>query len=143
MNVEIGNTVEGIVIKLFDYGALVRLQGGELGLVHISEIADVYVRDIRDYVKENDVVLVKVLRINDKGRYELSTKQAEPNAVREARPPQPYVAHSAPRGELRSQEHSNLPQSFEERLARFKKESEERLSDLKRNIESKRGRPRK
>ena len=37
----------------------------------------------------------------------------------------------------------NLPQSFEERLARFKKESEERLSDLKRNIESKRGRPRK
>ena len=58
MNVEIGNTVEGIVIKLFDYGALVRLQGGELGLVQISEIADVYVRDIRDYVKENDLVLV-------------------------------------------------------------------------------------
>ena len=143
MNVEIGNTVEGIVIKLFDYGALVQLPGGDLGLVHISEIAGAYVRNIRDHFKENDRVLVKVLRFNDKGRYELSTKQAEPNAVRDGNPPQPDVPHSASSSEHGYQQHTKATQSFEERLARFKKESEERLSDLKHSIESKRGRPRK
>jgi len=144
--IEIGNTVEGTVVKLADYGAIVRLAGGKMGLIHISEVTDAYVRDVRDYFRENDRVVVKILKINNKGRYELSTKQAE------APPPAP-VAERPPETERPRPERNGKfvwdpprrppPQTFEERLSRFMKESEERYHDIKRNIESKRGRNRK
>ncbi len=77
MAFEIGSTVEGTVVKLADYGAIVRLAGGKTGLIHISEVADTFVRDVKDYFKEHDRVRVKILSMNSKGRYELSTKQVE------------------------------------------------------------------
>ena len=146
-SIEIGSTVEGTVVKLAEYGAIVRLAGGKMGLVHISEVTDAYVRDVGEYFRENDRVLVKVLKLNDKGRYELSTKQAdappvapaEERPVREDRKPQAHASHYQWEG-LRSRPD---PQSFEERLSRFMKDSEERLLDIKRNMESKRGRPRR
>jgi len=142
MAIEIGSTVEGTVVKLADYGAIVRLAGGKMGLVHISEVADTFVRDVRDYFKENDRIAVKVLRVNEKGRYELSAKQADPAAVRA---PDRRVQD---RGQLEMDD-GDSPRgrkptdSFEERLSQFLKESEERLLDLKRNIDSKRGGGRK
>ena len=72
-NVEIGGTVEGIVIRLFKYGSLVRLPGARL--VHISEIADAYVRDIHDHFKEDDRIPVKVRSLDEKGRYVPSAKR--------------------------------------------------------------------
>ena len=48
MTVEVGVTVRGTVVKVTDYGAIVRLPEGKSGLIHISEIADAYVRDIRE-----------------------------------------------------------------------------------------------
>ena len=68
MAIDIGNTVDGTVVKLAEYGVIVRLQGGKTGLIHISEIADTFVRDVKDYFKEHDRVRVKVLSVNDKGR---------------------------------------------------------------------------
>jgi S1 RNA binding domain protein len=145
MSIEIGSTVEGIVVKLADYGAIVRLASGKMGLVHISEVADTYVRDVRDYFKENDRICVKVLKINDKGRYELSAKQADAKAV---------VRHERPQTEPRPHDYEDrvapwerqkdkVPVTFEDKLSRFMKDSEERLLDLKRNVESKRGSRRK
>ncbi|MEN6371434.1 MAG: S1 RNA-binding domain-containing protein [Armatimonadota bacterium] len=151
MAIEIGNTVEGIVIKLMDYGAIVRLAGGKMGLVHISEVADTFVRDMHDYLKESDRVYVKVLKINDKGRYELSVKQANPNAVRSSE--QPTATPPAPAKKkdskiynfelVREREKEKIPVTFEDKLSRFLKDSEERQVDLKRNLESKRGSRRK
>ena len=141
--VEIGSTVEGTVVKLAEYGAIVRLAGGKMGLVHISEVTDAYVRDVRDYFRENDRILVKVLKINNKGRYELSAKQADgPVPVqRPERPPErekPKVEPS--NGAFKWEAHQKPPpQNFEEQLSRFMKDSEERLHDVKRNLESKRG----
>lgn len=143
--IEIGSTIEGTIVKLADYGAIVRLTGGKMGLVHISEVTDAYVRDVRDYFRENDRILVKVLKLNNKGRYELSTKQADVTvpALREERAPEPEQekrrqpqTEEAFRWEARRK---TPPQNFEERLSRFMKDSEERLHDIKRNIESKRG----
>lgn len=143
MTIEIGSTVQGTVVKLADYGAIVRLAGGKMGLVHISEVADAYVRDIRDYFRENDHISVKVLKVNDKGRYELSTRQADVQVVpRAERPKEPRVSVlEQEEQEFRetSRDRHRVPVNFEDRLSKFMKDSEERQGDLKRNIESKRG----
>ena len=144
MSIEIGMTIEGTVVKIIDCGVLVRLPNGDVGLVHISEIADAFVRNARDYFKENDRILVKVLKVDERGRYVLSAKQANASVAtpksppNEARPPDSRKSE-----ENRPRRSSSVPQNFEARLAKFLKESEERLGDLKRNIESKRGHGRK
>lgn len=142
MAIEIGSTVEGTVVKLADYGAIVRLAGGKMGLVHISEVADAYVRDVRDYFKENDRICVKVLKVNEKGRYELSAKQAETKVVPHAEQAPARAEHRETQDRSVQPEHHSrdrAPLSFEDKLSRFMKDSEERLHDLKRNIDAKRG----
>ncbi|MCE5323867.1 S1 RNA-binding domain-containing protein [bacterium] len=127
MAIEIGSTQKGLVLKVAEYGAIVRLPEGSTGLVHISEIANTYVRDIRDYISEGDDIKVKVLRIGPKGRFELSIKQCDPNVVSpQSKPTIPVAA--------------GVGASFEDRLSKFLKDSEERMHDIKRRNESKRGR---
>lgn len=119
MSVDTGSIVEGMVVKITNYGAFVELPDGRSGLVHIREIADTYVKDVHDYLKEQEKVKVKVLGINDRGKLDLSVKQALSPEERVAR-----VRAKA---------------SFEDKMKAFLKESEERLLDLKRNTEAKRG----
>src|SRR5207245_5798542 len=76
MSVDTGSIVEGTVVKITNYGAFVELPDGRSGLVHIREIADTYVKDVHDYLKEQEKVKVKVLGINDRGKLDLSVKQA-------------------------------------------------------------------
>lgn len=132
MAVEVGSIVEGTVVKLLPYGVLVKLPDGVTGLVHISEIDDRYVRDVNEYFQVNDSVSVKVLNIGDRGRYELSVRQARPRdeSAADERP----VERSA-RRHVSPEER----ESFESKLSDFMRHSNERLLDLKRNIESKRG----
>ncbi|MHB1842813.1 MAG: S1 RNA-binding domain-containing protein, partial [Sulfobacillus sp.] len=59
-DIEVGQIVEGVVTGITHFGAFVLLPGGKTGLVHISEIADSYVRDVHEFLKENDPVKVKV-----------------------------------------------------------------------------------
>lgn len=119
-----GAVMNGIVVKVVDYGAIVKLENGKLGLIHISEIADCYVRDVRDYFSEQDRVRVKVLRRNEKGRYELSTKRVTPEEL---------VVQAERRTPPREGS-----ESLDDMISRFMKESQERLLDLKRSIEAKR-----
>ena len=72
--VEIGKTYEGAVTKLFDFGALVNLLPGKDGLLHISQIAHERVENVSDYLKEGQIVKVKVLETDEKGRVKLSMK---------------------------------------------------------------------
>ncbi|MBC7343104.1 MAG: S1 RNA-binding domain-containing protein [Clostridia bacterium] len=120
MAIAVGSIVEGVVTGITKFGAFVELPGGATGLVHISEVANTYVKDVKDYLKENDRVRVKVIHVDEKGKIGLSIKQADPNY----QPGRPRRRVSA---------------SFEEKLARFLKESDERLQDLKRSTDSKRG----
>ena len=119
ISVEAGTIVEGTVVKITHYGAFVELPGGKSGLVHISEIADTYVKDVRDYIKEQERIKVKVLGVNEKGKLDLSVKQALSPEERVIR--------------------ARSKTSFEDKMKAFMKESEERLLDLKRNTEAKRG----
>jgi len=102
------------------------LPGGSTGLVHISEIDEDYVKDINDFYKKSDKVEVKVLSVENNGKIGLSIKQAKKG----------YTPHS--KKERKKPEAGNKA-SFEDKMNRFLKESDERLLDLKRNTESKRG----
>jgi S1 RNA binding domain protein len=120
-SIEIGSIVEGVVTGITNFGAFVELPGGRVGLIHISEVADVYVKDVREFLKESEVVKVKVLSIDEKGKVGLSIKalQKKPMPAADGR--------------------RKPSMSFEDKLSKFMKDSDERLLDLKRNTESKRG----
>ena len=72
--VEAGQIYEGTVTRLLDFGALVQLLPGKEGLLHISQIARERVNQVSDYLKEGQVVRVKVLEVGEKGRIRLSMK---------------------------------------------------------------------
>ena len=77
MSIEVGNILEGVVTGITKFGAFVELPGGKVGLVHISEVADVYVKDVNDFLKEKDKVKVKVLSVDEQGKIGLSIKQLQ------------------------------------------------------------------
>jgi polyribonucleotide nucleotidyltransferase len=86
--VEVGKVYEGKVVKLLDFGAIVQVLPGRDGLLHISQIANERVNAVADHLKEGQVVRVKVLEADEKGRLRLSMK-----ALLE-----PQQAQSAPQG---------------------------------------------
>ncbi|MBK7898575.1 MAG: polyribonucleotide nucleotidyltransferase [Azonexus sp.] len=79
--VEIGKIYEGTVLKILDFGAIVQVLPGKDGLLHISQIAKERVNKVEDYVKEGQVVRVKVLETDDRGRVKLSMKAAMEEAA--------------------------------------------------------------
>ncbi len=119
MAIEVGSIVEGKVTGITNYGAFVDLGEGKVGLVHISQIADTYVTDISRHLKVGDVVKVKVLGETKEGKYDLSIKQV--GAPKSGKKPKEKLP----------------PGSFEEKITQFLKESEERLLDLKKNLQLK------
>ncbi len=74
--VEVGKVYEGAVLRLLDFGAIVQVLPGKDGLLHISQIAKERVNQVSDYLKEGQIVRVKVLEADDKGRLRLSMKAA-------------------------------------------------------------------
>ncbi|HTF85377.1 MAG TPA: polyribonucleotide nucleotidyltransferase [Cellvibrio sp.] len=73
---EIGAIYEGTVVRIVDFGAFVNFLPGKDGLVHISQIADERVNNVSDYLKEGQVVKVKCLDVDQRGRIKLSIKEA-------------------------------------------------------------------
>ncbi len=122
----VGSIVEGVITGITKFGAFVELPGGTTGLVHISEIADEYVKDINEFFKKSDKVKVKVLTVENNGKVGLSIRQA-------------VAGYTAEKKSSRSKAPAASKASFEDKMSRFLKESDERLLDLKRNTESKRG----
>jgi polyribonucleotide nucleotidyltransferase len=72
---EVGETVEGRVVKILDFGAIVDLGGGQDGMIHISELKNGFVKNVSDVVRVGDFVTAKVIRVEDNGRIALSLKQ--------------------------------------------------------------------
>ncbi|MBO8172690.1 MAG: RNA-binding protein S1 [Bacillaceae bacterium] len=119
MSIEVGSKLEGKVTGITHFGAFVELPGGVTGLVHISEIADTYVKDVNEHLSVNDTVTVKVINVEQNGKIGLSIKQAKESSS------------SARRG--------RNTKSFEEKINRFLRDSEDRLATLRKSNESKRG----
>ena len=82
MTLMAGNIVEGTVVNITNFGAFIEVEG-KTGLVHISEVADSYVKDIKEHLKEQDKVKVKVISIDDNGKISLSIKQANTNVLKD------------------------------------------------------------
>lgn len=145
MGVEVGQIVQGTVVRLLPYGVLVRLEDGDstTGLVHISEIDQNYVRDVNDYFQVSDAVTVKVLATGERGKVELSVKQARGEGVPPITPRRPPAEDTngaaSDNGEAPVYTRRESRASFEDKMGEFMRSSSERLSDLKRNIENKRG----
>lgn len=137
MSIEVGSKLEGKVTGITHFGAFVLLPGGQTGLVHISEIADTYVKDISDHLKVNDMVTVKVLSVDKNGKIGLSIRQAKErqNAPQDSADRGGDRERRSARG-VRNERGSRL--SFEDKMNRFLKDSEERLAALKR-YDAKRG----
>ena len=94
--VEVGRIYEGTVLRLLDFGAIVQVLPGKDGLLHISQIAKERVNNVSDYVKEGQVVKVKVLEADDKGRLRLSMKAAAEDAAAQSAPAAPAEAPATP-----------------------------------------------
>ncbi len=94
--VEIGRVYEGPVVRLLDFGAIVQLLPGKDGLLHISQIAHERVNAVADHLKEGQIVKVKVLEADDKGRVRLSMKALLDAPARAPRADAPAEAAPAP-----------------------------------------------
>lgn len=144
MQLEVGAVLEGKVTGITKFGAFVELPGGKTGMVHISEVAPTFVKEIRDFVQENQTVKVKVLAITDDGKVSLSIKRVDAAsaprrpAAPGGRPGSGRPGNGRPGGyEWSPRRNDNL--SFEEMMNKFKQSSDEKLSDLKKYIDPKRG----
>jgi S1 RNA binding domain protein len=122
MELEVGAILEGKVTGITKFGAFVALPEGKSGLVHISEIANTYVSEVRDYVQDGQTVKVKVIGISPEGKINLSMKKA----VEAPKPAPQRTARFTPRTEPRSAD-----ESFEDKLKQFMQESDSRMSGNK------------
>lgn len=170
MQLEVGAILEGKVTGILKFGAFVDLGGGKSGMVHISEVANTYVNDIKDHVAEGQTVKVKIINIAEDGKISLSIKKAVqqesrpprpqyskqrsaemPNKDKDADPPKPR-SHPAKKPVKKEQfspealEYAYEPKAvvtdagFEDMLSKFKMSSEDRMSGLKNMDVRKRGR---
>lgn len=142
-SIEIGSVVEGKVTGITNFGAFVELPNGKTGLVHISEIADAYVQDVSEYVGNNDQIKVKVLSISDNGeKIGLSLRQANPGPPEFSGPQGGGGGGSrggrGGRGRGDGGGHSHRG-SFEDKMQKFMKESDEKINEFRRNRNNRRG----
>ncbi len=155
MQLEKDKIVEGKVTGITKFGAFVDLGEGKTGMVHISEVAPTFVKEITDFLTQGQTVRVKILNIAPDGKISLSVKQALDPAQQEKRPAKPREGQGRPGGGRK--EGLKIPRSggrerdwnhppresgsrdFEDMLSRFMARSDEKISDLKRNTDGKRG----
>ncbi len=141
MAVEIGEILEGKVTGITNFGAFVELPDKSTGMVHISEVSATFIKDIHEKLNEGDVVKVKVLEINEKGKIALSIKKAQPKEE-EPKPKKPAVdRNKGPRPQVWTGNQTKEPEkmSFEDMMAKFKSVSDDKMSDLKKSSIAKRG----
>ncbi|MDO4680520.1 MAG: S1 domain-containing RNA-binding protein [Aerococcus sp.] len=136
MSIQVGDKVTGKVTGITKFGAFVDINESENGLVHISEVANDYVKDVHDYVSVGDEVTVVVTNVGDDGKIALSMKKAQPKSEKPSRPA-PRFQPKPPRNN--HPKHGGGTDDFDAMMSNFLKDSEDRLSSLKRNTEAKRG----
>ena len=140
MHIDIGAIYDGTVTGLSKFGAFVKLDNGTSGMVHISEVASEYVSDISQHLAEGDKVKVKVLEINEKGKVSLSIKKAMPEQEKPKQAkPRPQNKNTDRGWKGAPQQESNAPMSFEDMMAKFKAQSEDKMSDIKRSSDRRGG----
>ena len=142
MAAEIGSILEGKVTGITNFGAFVELPDKSTGMVHISEVSSTFIKDIHEKVSEGDIVKVKVIDINEKGKIALSIKKALPQGEEQPKPKRPAgdrPKKSQPPVWTGTQRSEPENMSFEDMMAKFKSISDDKMSDLKKSNVAKRG----
>ena len=138
MSIEVGNILPGKVTGITNFGAFVDLGNRKTGLVHISEVSNSYIKDIKDVLTVGDEVQVKVMEISGDGKVSLSIRRASADFSEETVEEKPKFQKSAPSFEKKSPSQAKV-NDFDAMMSSFLKDSEDRLTSLKRNTEGKRG----
>lgn len=152
MALEVGMIVEGKVTGVKKFGAFVSLPDGKSGMVHISEVSNSFIENLDAVLQEGQEVKVKVINIAPDGKIALSIKRTLPKPENtnnnQQRPPRQGAGGGRPPRAPRNdaprvwQPKAQQPQgemSFEDMMSRFKSQSEEKIADLKRVTENRRG----
>lgn len=155
MSIEVGNKVSGTVSGITNFGAFIDLGDRKTGLVHISEVSDSFIKDIKDVLKVGETVTVKVMSIGDDGKIGLSIRRAVDKPIETASSPREKTGGyqgrregGAPRssGGYQNQRNTRGAKSvepkkddFDSLMSSFLKDSDDRLTTLKRSTEGKRG----
>lgn len=148
MQLDVGKIYEGKITGITKFGAFVELEPGTTGMVHISEVANTFVSEIKDHLTEGQEVKVKVLSVGEDGKISLSIKKAVENpAFRKDF----KRNNNGGNGGRRFDSGNNKPQqdkvpqtpeaAFEDMLNKFKQSSDERMGDLKKVLDNKRRSP--
>lgn len=133
MATEVGARVTGKIVKIMPFGAFVQFGDKLTGLVHISEIARDYVENINDHVKVGDEIEAIVVKIDENNKISLSIKKAlmsKPQEVKRKQPVRP--------ADIDWSKKSDEEMSFEDRLSKFKMDSDENMAAIRRSADSKR-----
>lgn len=132
MDLSVGAILEGKVKSITNFGAFIALPENKTGMVHISEVANAYVSDIRQYLTEGQDVRVMVIAADPGGKINLSIKRLEAKPAQQSqtggqrsRPPRANAAPTPPPAP------KTADQLFEERLKQFMSESDSKISSLR------------
>lgn len=147
MSLSVGNIVNGKVTGITNFGAFVETEDGSRGMIHISEISRSYVENIKTVLKVGQPVTAKVISISNDGKIALSMKQLEQQGDSPKKPAQrkPKNDKPAPKPKKKYEpapavtspgdyqwESAGPGANFEDMMSRFKRTSEDKMSDLKR-----------
>ena len=138
MELTVGSILEGKIKSITNFGAFVALPENKTGLVHISEVANTYVSDIRTHLTEGQEVKVVVIN-TDNGKINLSIKRLETQAAREHSPARsnfryadrPAPVNPRPAAPAPAPAPKTADQLFEEKLKAFMTESDSKISSLR------------
>ena len=137
MAFEKGQIVEGKVTGIMNYGAFVDLGDNTSGMVHISEVAPVFVKEIKDHLTVGQTVKVKILDIDEKGKISLSIKQAEPRPQGGSRRSGGFGGRQqGGRGGSDNYDwnrRQNSSDDFDDMLSKFMASSDEKISGMKKD----------
>ena len=143
MYLTVGAIIEGKVKSITNFGAFIALPENRTGMVHISEVANAYVNDIRQYLTEGQDVKVMVIALDPAGKINLSMKRLEPKPAAPNRQMKPMSCLDEACAPRQGGPRSNAPtptqatvakssdQIFEERLKQFMSESDSKISSLR------------
>ncbi|MBR4940574.1 MAG: S1 RNA-binding domain-containing protein [Clostridia bacterium] len=135
--VAVGEILTGKVTGITKFGAFVSLPDGKSGLVHISEISNSFVSDIRSCLSDGQEVKVKVVSVDEKGRINLSIKRAAEPAPAPSAPPVQKKTSFEPPKNFEPVGTAPASDSFEDKLKAFMKASESKMSDIRSTAERK------
>lgn len=134
MKTNLGDILDGKVTGIMNFGAFVKLCNGDSGLVHISEVSDNYVKDINTVLAVGDSVTVKVIKVDENKKLSFSIKKAKPRMNKDDKRNGNY-----PPAEFEFNSNKQRNMSFEDMMSKFKQSSEEKMCELKKSVDFKKG----